>query len=137
VQGRVPCEKQHRFSGRLPAEPASARVARDRVRDLLAAADIDPAVHLGVLLAITEACANAIVHAYPGGTDETFDFAATLADRELRVVVRDHGVGMGAAPARPGGPGLGLHLMRAHAAELDVRTVEPGTEIVMTFPLAG
>ena len=135
MQGRVPCGEQHRFSGRLPAEPASARVARDRVRDLLAAAGVDPAVYLGVLLAVTEACANAIVHGYPGGTDETFDFEATLEAGELQVVVRDYGVGIGAAPAQPGGPGLGLHLMRAHAAELDVRAAAPGTEIVMTFPI--
>lgn len=119
---------------RLPGEPASVPRARHLVRDFLVRERHDPAAHPGVLLSVSEACTNAVVHAYPDGTGEV-DLGARLDGSQLRVTVRDFGVGPGAPTRRPG-QGYGMLLIQAHVVDLDVRACEPGTEVTMTFELA-
>jgi len=80
----------------------------------------------------------------------------SLAERELRVVVRDHGPGVAdaelahlteafyrtdSARARStGGVGLGLHLCaliaHAHGGQLTLRNAHPGLEATLTLPAA-
>jgi serine/threonine-protein kinase RsbW len=118
----------------LPGEPASVPRARHLVRDLLARKQIDPADHPGVLLSVSEACANAVVHAYPDGGGDV-DLSASIDGARLRIVVRDFGVGPDTPPQRRG-PGYGMLLIKAHVIELDVRDCHPGTAVTMTFDLA-
>jgi serine/threonine-protein kinase RsbW len=88
-----------------------------------------------IRLAVTEACANVVVHAYPDGHDGPMEILASMADDELTVVVRDWGRGIGPRPDSPG-LGLGLSLIAALA-----ETVQLGhgggehTEVRMTFAL--
>ena len=119
---------------RLPGEPASVPCARHLVRDLLARTHHDPAHHPGVLLSISEACTNAVVHAYPEAAGEV-DLAARIEGTELRVTVRDFGVGPASRPRHPG-QGYGMLLIQAHVVDLDLRACDPGTEITMTFDLS-
>jgi serine/threonine-protein kinase RsbW len=93
----------------------------------------DPADHPGILLAVSEACTNAIVHAYPDGEGEV-DIGAQLDGSRLHLSVRDFGVGPD-APISSHGQGYGMLLMRAHAASFEIRDCEPGTEVSMTFEL--
>jgi serine/threonine-protein kinase RsbW len=87
-------------------------------------------------LALTEACANAVLHAYDddeGAVEVTIELRPT----ELLATVRDHGRGMpprNAAPAAGAIGGLGLSLIEAVARDVEVRT-QPhgGTEVVMTL----
>jgi serine/threonine-protein kinase RsbW len=90
-----------------------------------------------IRLAVTEACANVVVHAYPEGSDGQMEVLASHDDEhELTVVVRDWGCGIRPRPDRPG-LGLGLSMMAALAT-----TVQLGhdsgehTEVRMTFALS-
>lgn len=122
------------FAVRLPAEPASVPRARHLIRDLLVRRRLDPAEHPGVLLSVSEACTNAVVHAYPDGSGDV-DLGARIDGPLLHVTVRDFGVGAD-TPAQNRGPGYGMLLINAHAVDLDVRDCDPGTEVTMTFDLS-
>lgn len=122
------------LSVRLPGEPASVPRARHLVRDLLVRTQHDPADHPGVLLSVSEACTNAVMHAYPGAGGDV-DLAARIDGTELRVSIRDFGVGPSSPPRQPG-QGYGMLLIQAHVADLEVRACEPGTEVTMTFDLS-
>ena len=118
----------------LPCEPASVPRARHLVRDLLARKHLGD--HPGVLLSVSEACANAVVHAYPdAGGDGDVDLEARIDGSVLHITVRDYGIGARTATLRPG-QGYGLSLIEAHVVDLDVRDCDPGTEVTMTFDLS-
>lgn len=122
------------LAARLPGEPASVPRARHLVRDFLVRARHDPAAHPGVFLSVSEACTNAVVHAYPESPGRV-DLGARLDGSRLRVTVRDFGVGPAAATRRPG-QGYGMLLIQAHVVDLHVRACDPGTEVTMTFDLS-
>lgn len=88
-----------------------------------------------IRLAVTEACANVVRHAYPGGIRGTIRVEAELApDGVLTVVVGDHGVG---ADGRNGGAiasAIGLGISAAIANDLRIETsADVGTEVRMVF----
>lgn len=89
-------------------------------------------------LATSEAMSNAVMHAFvdrpePGNITLT----AAPEGGELAVVVRDDGSGMRPRPDSPG-LGVGLPLM-THTTQSLKFSAPPdgGTEVVMTFGLAG
>jgi anti-sigma regulatory factor (Ser/Thr protein kinase) len=86
-------------------------------------------------LAVSEAVANVVVHAYPGGTGDVTVFA-DVENRELELVVTDDGEGFRTEPAP--GLGLGLGLMRQSATAFEVRD-RPlgGVEVWLRFALEG
>jgi anti-sigma regulatory factor (Ser/Thr protein kinase) len=118
---------------RLPAVPLSVRQARRYVRAYLGFA---PAVAGQVELALSEAVANAVTYAYPGGEGE-IEVVMRLRHDRVEVVVRDQGVGP-VAQRDIGGRGFGLLLMRALSDRLEIRAVPgKGTTVRMKFALAG
>lgn len=82
-----------------------------------------------IRLAVSEACANVIMHA--GGT---FTIAAEALGDGVEVRVRDHGHGMAPRSDSPGA-GLGLGIIGQLADEVEVRAPGdgPGTELRMAF----
>jgi anti-sigma regulatory factor (Ser/Thr protein kinase) len=89
-----------------------------------------------IALAVTEACTNAVVHAYPHGGG-TINVTACHSDAGLTVTVRDHGSGMSARVDTPG-LGVGLPVIAALAQSVEIGTPKGGgTEVRMRFPLAG
>jgi serine phosphatase RsbU (regulator of sigma subunit)/anti-sigma regulatory factor (Ser/Thr protein kinase) len=114
---------------RLPATAESVPVARHRLREWLAvvAADLDEAVARDLELAWSEACTNAIRHAY-GPADATFAVRAELADDDIVLEVQDHG-----SWREPRGDrgGWGLRLIRAVCDEVEVDRRQDGTCIRM------
>ncbi len=118
----------------LPADPESVVVARQMVRGLIDVLDWDDASRNDVSIAVTEACTNAVLHAYPDGAGEYAVKAWVEPDR-LVIAVRDQGRGItprldsGAA-----GLGLGLPLMLAISDEVAfTRDGEGATEVRMVF----
>lgn len=89
-----------------------------------------------VALAVSEAATNAVVHAYRSESDEgDVRVVACARDSGLVVVVRDYGVGMCPNPNSPG-PGLGLSVIGAIAAEVNIERPESGgTRIRIRFAL--
>ena len=118
----------------LPARAENVAVVRHAFGGLGDALDIDDQVLADVKLAVTEACTNVVVHAYPDG-EGPLEVAAALRDDRLSVAVRDEGRGMLPRPDSPG-LGLGLPLIATLAETLELGTREEhGAEIRMTFRL--
>jgi serine/threonine-protein kinase RsbW len=90
-----------------------------------------------IRLAVTEACANVVVHAYPDGTNGPMEVLAGFDDGALTVLVRDWGHGIRPRPDSPG-LGLGLSLIAALAETVQLgHGEEEHTEVRMTFSLDG
>jgi anti-sigma regulatory factor (Ser/Thr protein kinase) len=88
-----------------------------------------------VQMVVTEAVANAVVHAYPDRAPGQVRLQAWLEDELLTVVVADDGVGMS---SRRGSRGLGegLAVIRRLAREVEVHS-RGGTRLVMRLQLGG
>ena len=88
-----------------------------------------------VALAVGEACANAVMHAYEGGPSGRLRVTAEVRDGRLEVIVSDGGHGMTPRPDSPG-LGLGLPLMASLASALELRPAAGGgTEVWLCFEL--
>ncbi len=88
-----------------------------------------------IRLAVTEACANVVVHAYPDGHEGPMEVVASMHDNSLTVLVRDWGRGIRPRPDSPG-LGLGLSLIAALAEQVQLgHNDEEHTEVRMTFAL--
>ena len=90
-----------------------------------------------IKLAVTEACTNVVVHAYPNREDGPLRVHATVHDRTLTIVVTDEGRGVLPRADSPG-LGLGLPLIATLAESLELGTgANQQTEVRMTFDLDG
>ncbi len=109
------------------AEPARLSQVRRMLDRWLRANAVEGEVATEVTIAVSEACANAIEHAYgPGGGD--FEVQARRDGDAIVLTVRDGGHWR--AP-RGANRGRGLTIMEAAMDELEVRTDDRGTEIRM------
>jgi anti-sigma regulatory factor (Ser/Thr protein kinase) len=111
----------------LPADPnVLARVRRLLRRWLRDRGAVDSAI-TEITLAVNEACANAIEHAYPPRL-ATFELTARAVSDELVIAIRD--AGRWRAP-RGEDRGRGLTIIETAMDDVEVNTNESGTEIVM------
>ena len=116
----------------LPAVPASVFHARRAVASLLDRLDVD---RWPVELVVSEAVANAVVHAYPDRAAGEVRLSARLEDKLLTVVVADDGVGMSSGRGSHG-LGEGLAVIRRLAREVEVHSLG-GTRLVIRLQLGG
>ena len=124
--------KSWRFDATNEA-PGSARAA---VRAFVECRSLDPSGLDAMVLCVSEAVTNAVLHAYPdpskGGAVE---LEAGVFDDHLDLIVRDHGTGLAPRPDSPGF-GIGLPLISQMASSAMVQTRQSGgTEITMRFEL--
>jgi anti-sigma regulatory factor (Ser/Thr protein kinase) len=121
-----------------PATARSVPAARRALLEACRAAGIPSRIWQAAVLAFSEAASNAVLHAYRprGGAPVTFEVEAFLVEGELRVVVRDFGVGIRPRPDSPGA-GLGLSLIATLSTRVQVRRREepPVTEVELGFAL--
>ena len=125
------------MSLRLPVERASVRTARHAVEELCGRLHVPLHVRANLRLAVTEACANVVLHAYPTPQAGEFEVEARAVPGEsVEVIVRDYGGGMGRESESPGA-GLGLSLIGTLTTHHEIRPAAQagGTEVVMTFSL--
>ena len=127
-------------SERVEIEIAAAApgvpLVRHALRGLLAGLEAPDDVIADIALAVTEACTNAVVHAYPQGGG-TINVTAVHADGSLVVTVRDHGGGMAPRVDTPG-LGVGLPVIAAIARSVEIGSPNGGgTEVRMQFALKG
>jgi anti-sigma regulatory factor (Ser/Thr protein kinase) len=124
------------FELELAAETDNVPLVRHALRGLLEASGVAEERISDITLAVTEACANAVLHAYPD-TSGQFEASADLSPAgELVVTVRDHGSGMAPRVNSPG-LGVGLPVMAAIADALEIDTPDgAGTVVRMTFDVA-
>ena len=118
----------------LPARAENVAVVRHAIGGLGEALDLDPQTLSDVKLAVTEACTNVVVHAYPDA-EGPMGLRASIDGRTLSLVVADRGRGIVPRPDSPG-LGLGLPLIATLAESLELGTGRSEeTEVRMTFDL--
>lgn len=131
---RVPPSQSPRtLREQLPATVESVARARRAVRRFSTGLDVDVE---GITLAVSEAVANVVAHAYGDGEPGVIDLSATAAQDEVAIVVRDRGRGMEAPAVRPGA-GFGIAIIRRLAETVDVRDGAPGVALTMRFSRGG
>ena len=116
----------------VPARPEEMRHVRAAVRAWLGEQG-RRAEERSALLAIGEACSNAIGHAYRGRPEGDVEIEIDEYDGGLRISVRDFG---GWRPPREDGGegGRGMTMMRAVSRDLERRSGPAGTTV--SFRLA-
>jgi anti-sigma regulatory factor (Ser/Thr protein kinase) len=80
-----------------------------------------------ITIAASEACANAVEHAY-SPRPEAFELEASAENDEITLIVRDRGRWR---PPRGINRGRGLGIIAAAMSEVDVRRTADGTEVIM------
>jgi anti-anti-sigma factor len=117
----------------IRAVAAELGALRGELREWLAAADATTGETNDVLVAVGEACSNAIEHA-GADADATIDVRARMmGGRELVVTVGDHGLWRQAGA--PGDRGHGLRLMRVLSRDMKISTAQNGTRVELRFGL--
>ncbi|MFC5286368.1 SpoIIE family protein phosphatase [Actinokineospora guangxiensis] len=113
----------------FPAVPERLAPARAALREWLARCDIDADLAQNVLVAVGEACTNAIEHGYLLAPDNQVTLHAEATVTGLRLLVRDSGAWKprDATPHR----GRGIDLMRAVMDDVVISPSPHGTTVEM------
>jgi anti-sigma regulatory factor (Ser/Thr protein kinase) len=119
----------------LPARAENIAIVRHALGGFAEAYAIPDGRLSDIRLAVTEACANVVVHAYPDRQDGEMEVLASVEGEEMTVRVRDWGRGIRPRPDSPG-LGLGLSLIAALAETVQLgHDEQEHTEVKMTFSL--
>jgi serine/threonine-protein kinase RsbW len=145
--GRSVPGREHLMDESFPAVAEAVAHVRVTLVDRLRRLGADDRLLDDVALAVSEACTNAVVHAYRKAARGTFDVAAAVEEDLIQVAVTDHGVGLQPRTDSPG-LGLGLPLIASVSDSLAITSVRPdinangnannggrGTTLSMTFTL--
>jgi anti-sigma regulatory factor (Ser/Thr protein kinase) len=132
---REPKTFDHRRIGRMRLVlqlqvPADARMlpkTRQAVAGYLEEAETTAEVVDDVVLALDEACANVIRHAFPNGVEGDIHLRADIDEQSITVLVEDDGVGfdpfqVDLRSRLDDTSGRGLHLIRMLMSSVDVES---------------
>jgi len=121
---------------RLPAVPENVGLVRQALAGLAEHLGIEAGRLADMKIAITEACTNAVLHAY-GDHDGPLEAAMTVDHGRLVLTVRDRGHGIHPLPSDNQGPplGFGLALIASLADEFGIAGSRHGTEVRIAFTL--
>jgi anti-sigma regulatory factor (Ser/Thr protein kinase) len=112
---------------RLPAQPKTLAHVRRVLRRWLISRGADEGDVAEVTIAVSEACANAIEHAY-SPAPAAYELDATGENGEVRVAIRDNGRWR---PPRGSNRGRGLSIMVAAMDDVQIDRTDTGTQVVM------
>ena len=115
-----------------PAFAEAIGAARVLVRGWLGNLAVDEVVVADVVLAVSEACTNAVLHGYRDRPIGTFRLVGDRIGPHVRIVVSDDGCGPSPRSDSPG-LGVGLALMRTLTSSLELRSVPDGHGTVLTM----
>lgn len=119
----------------VPATEDSIPIARQVLRSVGETVEAEREALEDAELALTEACANAVEHAYPAGEDGKVVVTIAPDKNEMHVSVRDFGRGMPDTKSDGGEQrGFGLAMIQGVARQVQIRGDE-GTEVAMDFPM--
>jgi anti-sigma regulatory factor (Ser/Thr protein kinase) len=126
----------------FPAKPDYLLLARLALSGLARERPIDDELLADLKLAVTEACGNAVRHAYPEGEGDV-SVSYRLNGSTLTVIIEDQGAGIAQLDDREADVqrldgGMGMSIMRAVVDELEVGVGADGrgTVVQMTKHLA-
>lgn len=119
----------------LPAYPENVGVVRHVLGGVAEALGLDHELLDDIRLAVSEACANVVIHAYAAQPSGLMDVDVHVTGGDLQISVRDHGAGMAPRTDSPG-LGVGLPLMASLATSMELLSpTGGGTEVRMRFGL--
>ena len=128
VVGRIAVVEDAEFD----AAPESVGVVRRRLVNLASAQGVADGMLGGLALAVGEAVANVVVHAYDEGEKGRIHIQASIADGMLSIVIADTGHGF--RPRGSAGLGLGLGLIAQSSLDFAIGQNHPrGTVVRMRF----
>jgi anti-sigma regulatory factor (Ser/Thr protein kinase) len=117
----------------LPARAENVAIVRHALGALGEAYGVDEETLADIRLAVTEACTNVVMHAYPDGQEGPLEVRAGFGRDILTVKVLDRGPGIVPRPDSPG-LGLGLPLIASLAESVELgRDEHDHTEVQMVF----
>lgn len=120
----------------LPARPQNVAVVRQALAGVADALEVDIALAADMKIAVTEACTNAVLHAYDTG-EGPLEVDIRVEGPRLTISVRDRGPGFKPLPAvREEAPlGFGLALIASLSDAFAIQGGAAGTEVQMSFEL--
>ena len=116
----------------LPAVRSSVWKARRAVAAFCVGQALD---HEGIAIAVSEAVANVVMHAYPDGATGAVRVFADLEPGSLLIMISDDGQGMTRGTDSPG-MGVGLDVIARIATSLQIDDDDSGTRLTMRFERA-
>lgn len=120
---------------RLAAVPDSVPEARWRVCRWCECSGVCERTRCNLQLAVTEAAANVVLHAYPAGRQGGFWLDLCRDEDAVLLEVSDEGVGpSGAVPSS--GAGLGLVIIGRMFPGFTLAEAQPGTRLTIRAPAA-
>jgi serine/threonine-protein kinase RsbW len=122
----------------VPARPEFLLLARLAATGVGRSAGASEETIADLKLAVTEAVANAVRHAYPEDEPGRVRVELSADGGKLEIAVSDDGRGLGGAEiepreAQPGESGMGLSIIRAIADEVDVGAGADGRGTTVRF----
>ena len=122
----------------LQALPANVALVRQALAGLADSLGVDPARAADMKIAVTEACTNAVVHAYENH-EGPLEVTMGVEHERLVLTVRDRGHGLRPLPSEGEGPplGFGLALIASLSDEFGIAGGRRGTEVRIAFELDG
>jgi serine/threonine-protein kinase RsbW len=120
------------------AKPGNLAVIRQALAGYAEAIGFGPDSVADLKTIVTEACMNAVVHAYSDDAPGPIEVGARPRGDGIEVTVRDWGSGFKPRPADPDDPGLrlGLPLIATLSDGFEIRGGPDGTEVRMVMELA-
>lgn len=124
----------------IPARPEYLVLGRLALAGVARVVAVDPDALSDLKLALTEACSNAIRHAY-AGADGDVEIRFEVADDASYVAIEVSDDGPGFEDGKPGGEspdgedegGLGLAIIRAVSDSVELRSRQDGTGSCVRF----
>jgi serine/threonine-protein kinase RsbW len=131
-------EADARVEFSLPARPENVTLVRHAIAGLAEALEMRPSEIADLKTVVTEACMNAIVHAYDEDEVGPLEVGAWRDGNCLAIAVRDFGRGIRPlADVERRSLRLGLSLIAALTESFEVRAARGrGTEVTMRVPLS-
>lgn len=121
----------------FPAKPDYLLLARLALSGLAREVSMSEEVLADLKLAVTEACGNAVRHAYPGGERGDVTVSYVVSKSVLEMIVEDQGTGLegrGIADEPVSAPvesGMGISIIRAIVDDLDIHAGADGRGTVV------
>lgn len=116
----------------FPAVVSSVEIGRRALVGQLRGRRVDELILERVALAASEACTNAVMHAYPDERDGEYSIDVRHDGDTVHVLVADGGTGLRPRLDSPG-LGVGIAVIAQACSSLEVRSSDSGTTVVMTF----
>ena len=117
-----------RFEVEMPARPEELATLRRRLKAWLAGKRLAASDIAEIVLAVGEACNNAIEHAYDHGSGDV-SISVDESDGKLRITVEDRGSWR--AESKDDVRGRGISIMQTLMHAVTIETTDSGTRVVL------